>query len=392
MPRTAFYKLFCMFFMAFFVMGGVVMAQDEEVKPSYTIEDVEVDITADNAVQAREEAFEAAQIKGYEMLAERFLSAEELKNFKTPDINKVSALVKDYEVTKEKLSATRYKGTYKIRFSQRAFAKEVPAEDKQKSAAQNGDILVLPFYEAGGRSFLWQINPFLEAWVRARNNNTAGRAIIPVGDVDDVTQVRGNQSINYDPAALNDMKLRYRARDVVLMTATEQGMMDASANILVSIYNVRSYGPELTRQLPIRGYPGEPQEQRYNRVVKEVIQAMGAMWQNQPAPNSQQNYVDQKPLSGPMASIIAQLNFSSVREWVDAKRSIEQTRSVQSVDVKSLSPRSATLNINYQGDIGGLRQSLQQVGLNLNDPQGGYALVNGSPIYQLTQGVRTGAY
>ena len=93
-----------------------------------------------------------------------------------------------------------------------------------------------------------------------------------------------------------------------------------------------------------------------------------------------------------MANIIAQLNFASVRQWVDAKRSVEQTRGVTSVEVKSLSPRSATLSINFQGDIGSLRQSLQQVGLNLNDPQTAYGQVNGSPIYQLTQGFRASAY
>lgn len=395
MPRTAFYGLFLMFFMAFFIVAGHVFAQEEAETPSYTVEDIEVDITADNAVQAREEAFEAAQIKGYEMLAERFLSEEELKDFTAPDINSVSALVKDYEVTNEKLSATRYKGTYKIRYSSHAFSQQddlMNGQDALANINQGGDTLILPFFETSGRSFLWQINPFLDAWVRARNNNQAGRAIVPVGDVDDVTQMRGTQSLNYDPAALDAMRLRYRARDVVLMTATPQPMSDGSSNIAVSLYNIRPYGPELSRQLSIRGYPGEAEEQKYNRVVQEVIRNLGSAWAATSPPTNQQNYVAQQPLSGPVANIIAQLNFSSVRQWVDAKRKIEQTRGVASVEVKSLSPKSATLNINFQGDVGGLRQSLQQVGLNLNDPPVSFGQGGGTPIYQLTQNFNAGTY
>lgn len=396
MARTAFYKLILVFFMTFLVSPAAAqleeVMEEETPKPSYTVENIEVDITSGNAVQAREEAFEAAQIKGYEMLAERFLSPEELESLETPDINTVSLLVKDYEVTNEKLSATRYKGTYKIRYSPRAFAKQDELTNDNAMSQQGGDILVLPFFETNGRSFLWQVNPFLDAWVRARNSNTAGRAIIPLGDIDDVTQIRDNQGLNYDPAALNVMRLRYRAKDVALMTATPQNRPDGSTNIVVSLYNVRPYGPELVRQISVRGYPGEIQEQRYNRVVQDVLNALGGGWKSQTPVVNAPNQVDQQPLTGPMANITAQLNFNSVRQWVDTKRSLERARGVKSVEVKSLSPRSATVGVNFQGDIGTLRQSLQKVGINLNDPQTSYGQNSGSPIYQLTSGFRPGAY
>lgn len=381
--RTAFYAAFLVFFTLIMPLKALAS--------SYTVENIEVDVTADNAVQAREKAFEEAQIKGYQMLAERFLSPEEMETFEAPDINTVSALVKDYEVTNEQLSAVRYKGVYKIRYSDKAFGLGSNGQQMQDDGQlRRGDVLVLPFYESGGRSFLWQVNPFLEAWVRARNSGQAGRAIIPVGDIDDITSISDDQARNYDPSRVNAMRLRYQAKDVALMIATPEDMGDGSTNITVSLYNVRPYGPELARQISVRGYPGEMPEQRYNRVVAEVSQVMNAGWKRETAiqetaAQTRPDYVQQAPLTGPVNGLSAQINFSTVREWVEIKRSIERAYGVKSVQVESMSPRSAKVKVDYQGELDSLRQSLQRVGVGLNNPQTVYTQTGAGqpPIYQL---------
>lgn len=405
MPRTAFYMTFVMFLVVCGISIPTAKAQydtqnavEEDISsPSYTVENIEVDVTADNAVAAREKAFEEAQIKGYKMLAERFLSPEEMESFEAPDINSVSALVKDYEVTNEKLSAVRYKGIYKIRYSKNSFGGGAATGSKKSASlsppSTTGDILVLPFYETSGRTFLWQVNPFLEAWIRARNSNNAGRAIIPLGDIEDISQIHDDQALTYDSSRLNAMRLRYRAKNVALMIARPEVLPDGSTNIMVSLYNVKPYGPELARQISVRGYHGEMPEQRYNRVVREVLRSLGPKWQKQaPVQNAvNQNavgQVQQAPLTGPVGNITAQINFNNVREWVEIKRSVERAYGVKSLEVKSLFPRSAMIKINFQGDIQMLRQSLQRVGVGLNDPQSQYSNASNAgmgqaPIYQL---------
>ena len=47
----------------------------------------------------------------------------------------------------------------------------------------------------------WQVNPFLEAWARARSNNVLGKAIVPIGDIDDISQLKEDQGLSYDPSA-----------------------------------------------------------------------------------------------------------------------------------------------------------------------------------------------
>lgn len=398
--------VFCCLLLGALFVPTMVMAQEvvEEVAAEkatddvpddpYTVEDIEVDVTADNAVEAQRQAFEEAQIKGYEALANRFLSEEEMAAFESPDINTVSSFVNDFEVTNEKLSAVRYKGTYTIRFSKNTFNKpDIDGLYGNTAMSQTGETLIVPFFETSGRYFLWQVNPFLNAWARARSNKVLGKAIVPIGDVEDLSQVRGEQGLSYDPSRLNSMRLRYQARDVALMIATPEALPDGTTNVLVSIYNAKPYGPELSKQFSVRGYPGEFEDQLYNRVVAQISGTLHADWkrdtavtvQNDPQENPRPDAVQRAPLTGPKTSITAQINFSTARQWVETKKSIERARTVKSVQVKSLSPRSATLGIDFVGDIQNLRTALLQQGVELNEPGTQYTQTGAGqqPIYQL---------
>lgn len=83
---------------------------------SYTVEGVEVDVTAANAVKAREEALKQAQVKAFEQLALNTMGEEGMSAYTMPDADTVMALVQDFEVTNEQLSSRRYKGIFTVRF------------------------------------------------------------------------------------------------------------------------------------------------------------------------------------------------------------------------------------------------------------------------------------
>lgn len=385
--RTAFYAVMSLIFTGIFVF---MLNISPVWAGTYTVEDIEVDVSAANAVEAREKAFEEAQIKGYKMLAEKFLSAEELETFETPDIAEVSLYVKDFEVSQEKLSATRYAGVYKIRYSSRAFSNKGlkgnnTTSQGQSGKAQRGDILVLPFFEEGGYPALWRSNPFMQAWIRARENNKAAPSIVPMGDAQDISAIKDNEALRYDPQKLLVLKKRYRAPQAAILIATPELMPDGTQNVAVGIYKAKSFGPELSRQISVRSHLGEGREQFYNRVVAAVNKFFNESWKSETAVLPKQ-LASEQPLTGPIHTMVAQVSFSTMRQWVDTKRSLERTRGVRNVSVKSLSPRRATLTINYQGGIENLRESLGKNGLGLNDPLTQYNQMNmgQSAVYQLT--------
>ncbi len=361
----------------------------ESFEDPYLVENIEADATADNAVMAREKAFEAAQIKGYEELAKRFLSKEELVEFETPDLEKIERFVQDFEVTNEKLSLTRYKGTYNIRYAKNTFkTPKTAALDNQAIQPQAIELLVLPFLEINDRYYLWQINPFWDAWKRAHAKQTLGKITVPVGNASDVSAIRDGQGLRYDPATVNAMRIRYQAKNVAVLIATPETLPDNTVNIAVALYNAKPYGPELSRKISVRAYPGEAKDQLYNRVVATTAQALHQQWERSTAitqgfpggigtragDSSERNAPS---LSGSANMLLAQLQFSNARQWVEAKKSIEAINGVDTLQIKSLSARSATVNINFLGSVDSLRAALFQQDIRLNNaPTGGvYELV-----------------
>lgn len=364
---------------------------------AYTVENIEVDVTADNAVQAREKAFEEAQVKGYKMLAEKMLSPEAFDALPEPDINTVANLVQDYEVTNEKLSAVRYKGVYKISYSQHAF--NTPAADNldsQERRLPRGDILLLPFYEAGGQTFLWQGNPLKQALYRQAASSP--KIILPRGDRDDLSQIQNHQALNYDPSRLNAMRLRYQAKEAVIAIASEEPQSQGAKIIRVSLYNTKPYGPDLLQQFPVQSFPGELKQQHYNRVAAEISKRLSAMVPDAPSTLTTQNPTSQSPttqnqapLNGPTEKITVQLSFASIREWVETKKTLDLAQGIQSINVQSLSPRNVTMVIEFKGGVDRLRNTLRQSGMGLNSPRTAYGGAVQSPIYQLYRS-RTGDY
>jgi hypothetical protein len=91
------------------------------VAPSpFTVQNVAVDVKAENAITARNQAFEQAQISAFEELAGRMLPEEQLTNFKAPALGTIAPMVQDFEVSNEKVAKGRYSAIYTVRFRERA--------------------------------------------------------------------------------------------------------------------------------------------------------------------------------------------------------------------------------------------------------------------------------
>lgn len=120
------------------------LPQDEVLPEPYTVTDVIIDVTASNAVEAREEAF----TKASEIAVKAFLEAQgassDLKG-RSPD-----SLVKDFKVEEERFSDTRYKARFTYRLKPRPIAllanqslplgRQLPVP----AAPQNEQVLLAP--------------------------------------------------------------------------------------------------------------------------------------------------------------------------------------------------------------------------------------------------------
>ena len=397
------YKQFCVFRTALYALAALVFLVNTPLalaaaNPAYTVEGVEVDVTAENAVKAREKALDEAQVKAYQMLAERFLSPDELKTFKAPDPITVSSLVQDFEVTNEQLSSTRYKGTYTVRFRPAAMRMQMASQGKVYSDTPRKPVLVLPFLEQGGNTSLWsETNPWMTAWrTMPSDANAMAPTVVPLGDAEDMSYVADNDGLQYDPMRVQELASRYNADDIAIVLASSVPTPSSQGRLTVNIYNNGFEGPAFVQKVVVDQMAGETDEAVYARAAAKVRDVLRSNWKanaayNPAAPQTtttvtttttyapphvggQPPIPQTRPALGPSQNYAASAKFASVQDWVRLKSTLDRIYGVQAVVVKGLKSREAQLDIRFAGNINNLQLALQNAGITM---RAGYA---GAPL------------
>lgn len=353
--------------LAFFMIGiaGAQEAAQAPVSP-YIVEGVEVDITAKNAIEARDQAFNTAQEKAFGVLAERMLSEEDFKNFKSPGLSSISTLIKDYEVTKEKLSSVRYIGTYTFHFDEDGVRRLFGSSGQTYSDVRSPPLLILPFYQVNAEVTLWSSdNLWMNAWNRAENNRQSlVPMVMPIGDLEDVQDVGDNEALNYDERKLADIVKRYGADEAVILVANPDGQLanaaseddPATGSLSVNIYRTDQGTPEFAQEIIVSSQQGQTLGQIMDTAVIRVQGVLKQDWKER----SMATVAEE---SGGMIDVI--IPIRSLADWSAAQDSLESVSSVRDIMLKSLSPREARVSISYRGSQERFMMGLEQVGLAL---------------------------
>jgi hypothetical protein len=95
---------------------AVLMAAPQARAGTYTVTGIPVDVTAENAAAARDQAIVEGQRAALKLLVENMMGTEKAAQIALPDDAGISEMVQDFEVESERLSAVRYVGTLTFRF------------------------------------------------------------------------------------------------------------------------------------------------------------------------------------------------------------------------------------------------------------------------------------
>ncbi len=396
---TALYKRFLVLPILFCALLWTfpVTAEDggaESYADLYTVEDVEVDITSENAVMARTEALDEAQISAYKILAGRILGDGALEGEPEPDPLAVGILVQDFEVTNEQLSSVRYKGTFTVRFRPRAvdrhfnyasaddlYGRQEYGEEAIETAGSDyPKTLILPFYQYGRMTTIWDDhnNKWMEAWRRARGHD---HLIIPIGDALDLGQLRNDQALTYNYDFLKGMMSRYGATQAMVLIASERMQPDGTITLEVNTYHANQTGPEFSGARTFTSGPEESEKVFAARVVNEIRKTIRPQIQKtvhtQTPPAMQlpsqeglqpDNRVAPPPL-GPVTSYKGRAVFTGAREWVELKKAMQRASGTQNITVKGLKPTAAEIELTFAGDPQRLSQVMAMSGVAVKTVQ-----------------------
>lgn len=361
----------------------------------FTVENVVVDVTADNALQAREKAFEEAQVKAFGELAARMLPESARAGFTPPPAPEISPMILDYEVTNEKLSSKRYIGTYTFRFGEQAVTRyfDVKGVNNYRVAAVK-PLLILPFLEQDGRTTLW--SPY-NLWMKAWTETGEPSLIVPIGDLSDVADIGDDDAPDYNGRGLSSMLARYGAGEAAIAIARPAA---DGASVNIELYRTDRGESEFAGNLAETAPAGGDPSVLYAAAVRHMAEILRQDWKNgeglaqaalvpsapadspstlQP-PSSQSSETPPLPQASGGNSVSVRAAFTTLQEWAAIQRALARAGGISDIMLRAISPREAVLDLVYSGDMSQLELALAQVDLALSGPSG---QAGGAPVYDL---------
>ncbi len=380
--RTVFY----VFFTCFCLLPPLKAQAEDAI---FTVSDVKVDITAESAAVAREQAFAKAQTDAFLKLAERLMPEGEMASFTPPDPQTISTMIKDFEVTQEQLSSVRYIGTYTFNFNDRNVRKFFSGSGVQFSDVSSRPVLALPFYQRDTGTVLWsQDNDWMKAWNRAGDLGGLVPIVVPIGDLMDVSDINEDQALGYDDAKLRSMLGRYNAGEAaVLYAVPDQSLAlaaeheKAAGSLVVEIYRTDRNGPEVVRTVTVDPLEGETKYELYSRATKLVHQALQQNWK-------EKTVISPAESSGRLSVLV---HINGLEQWAATQSALERVHVINEIALQSLSPSAAKVDLSFQGSEDRLRLALAQADITLSEPRyvpsgsggfGGFS-DSGSLVYEL---------
>lgn len=330
----------------------------------FNVDGVNVDITAENAVSAREKAFESAQVKAFNVMVSRMLSDSEAANFAIPDMSQISFLVQDYEVYDEKLSTVRYIATYNFRFKGPEVRRFFSGTGLDYADVVSQPTLVLPYYQKGSQTLLWShSNLWMQAWARTTEDvNGLLPLVVPMGDLPDIRDVSEDQGLNIAQQSLQNMLRRYDASEAVLLVATPDDNLVlvndsqdiASGNLAIYIYRTDRGRPEFVQPVMMQPRNQEQMKDFLDRSVLRVTRELQKNWKAKVSSHS-----------SAVSKVLARVEYGGLGEWAEIQKLIRSASGLGSVNVKSITPNYADLELASDGNFERMRLALSQVGLEI---------------------------
>lgn len=229
----------------------------------YTVTNVSIDASADNALTAQTEAMRQGQELAVHRLIERLTLEEdrfetafdftprmnefgEMVQDNALDLSVVAEMISGIEIQNEQRSATRYLADLTISFDPRVVERIFSNYGVPYVEAQSRPTMVLPIFNEGGQFLLWDDNAWRNAWEAQNFANALTPMFVPE---EGEALLSARDALTLNEAALANLAAAYNVNRIAVLRAEEQDGLRRFGGYLVSIasdgtFEVSTWGPE----------------------------------------------------------------------------------------------------------------------------------------------------
>lgn len=380
--------------------GGTVSPTDP-----YTIQDVKVDVKAENSNKARDKAFTEGGRQAFRTLSKN-LAANAGFDPKSVDDATIGKMIKSFEVQEERASGVRYLATLTFHFKQdeavdlfekraggivdKPSAGEASTQtgDAPNGANKNGGatpavaamhVLVLPVLRSGGRNVLWEENTsWHKAWENVLANHTAPDFILPDATVEDISAISATEALAGMRPPLVRLMQQYHAQGVIVAALIAPALDPApTQDLTVQLARFDETGlMQETRSITLQA--DARQKQPVAWLQSGVAMAMKAEREAMAEKAKQTAEVQATELAhSGIDQLTVVVPFASTQDWLERRASLQEIASVAKLDMLSLNRARAILRISYKGARDQFEADLSNHNLQLAPPSG---QSNGNPL------------
>ena len=322
----------------------------------FEVRGVEVDVTAANATEAREQAMAEGEQLAFRRLLERLTLRTDYSRLPTPGADQVAATVKDFSVAEEKASDVRYLARLNFRFKENDIRRILMGYSLPFAETFSKPVLVLPVYEQTGALILWDDpNPWREAWTRISSGDRLVPLTLPRGDLADIAAIGSEQAVDGDAPRLAAIAKRYGAGDALVAHAIlRKDVLGLQPEL--EVYITR-HGSALQEQTLVKTFLAEEGES-----IPLLLARAASALALEVEDNWKKDNLLQFGSPGVVASVV---RVGGLGDWIAVRDRLNRVAVIRQMDLVLMSRDEVRVNLHYIGDPEQLALALQQADLTL---------------------------
>lgn len=313
---------------------------------------VQIDVTAENAAAAREQAMQDGQKKALMVVMERITPAYVVEQLAELVPDDILNFVQDISVSNEKTSAVRYMATLDVRFNPEAVRDLLRRNSLPYVRTSGKPLLILPLYKrsASASPILWEEeNAWLRAWVNRTVESYMIPLFVPMGELSDAQTLSVEQILRGDLAAAQELAKRYEAEGILIVELIRNGqtftvkgraMDEATASEI----------PNFSFSVPFV----KNTSTTFAKAVAKVVDHLESVWKS-----------EQMVQFNETASLVAMVPVSDLKQWEIIKGRLDRIPLISSYYLQAARAGVLQLTIFFAEDMARLQKEMNKRMLSL---------------------------
>jgi hypothetical protein len=333
----------------------VETAWSQAVSEPFSIQGVDVDVTANSSNAAKDQAIAEAQRQAFQLLLDRLSSPKDRSRIPKAD---GTEYVADYTIESERSSKVRYIATIDVRFNGAAVRKLFKNAGIAMIEPISRPVVVVPVFRQSGQVGATDpANPWRSAWT---TYGRGGLVAVIIPSAADMGELDSDAIASGSEAALSPLVTRYRTGDVLIVSADLAGdghkveLSTTSAKGSIVSVESQSYSAK----------NGETVDQLMARAVRDCVQQI----------ESQARQYAEKSNAAPSDTVSAIVPVASLEDWVSIRDRLSRIALVRKWELVSLTRSEAAVIMHLAGDADKVKPAFSAVGLDLQPGDGFWML------------------